>query len=119
MLNASRVCPCVESGGAAAVAGLGFALLATGCSQSPGLGQDFLSTSGHHEYLPPFHRTDFHHPTVINNPYYPTRYAIDGLRQSLFYPDLYGFGTDMWVLLGTAAVAVVAGGVIVRRAWSL
>jgi ABC-type multidrug transport system permease subunit len=48
----------------------------------------------------------------------PTRYAIDGLRQSLFYPDLYGFGADMSVLLGTAAVAAVAGGVVVRRAWS-
>jgi ABC-2 type transport system permease protein len=48
----------------------------------------------------------------------PTSYAIDGLRQSLFYPGLYGFGADMRVLLGTAAVAVVAGGVVVRRAWS-
>jgi ABC-2 type transport system permease protein len=48
----------------------------------------------------------------------PTRHAIDGLRQSLFYPDLYGFGADMRVLLGTAAVAVVAGGAVVRRAWS-
>ena len=56
---------------AAVIAGLGFALLATGCSQSPGLGQDFLSTSGHREYLPPFHRADFHNPTVINNRYYP------------------------------------------------
>jgi ABC-2 type transport system permease protein len=46
----------------------------------------------------------------------PTRYAIDGLRQSLFYPGLYGFSTDMWVLLGTAAIAVVVGGVVVRRA---
>jgi ABC-2 type transport system permease protein len=48
----------------------------------------------------------------------PTSYAIDGLRQSLFYPALYGFGADMRVLLGTAAVAVVAGGIVVRRAWS-
>jgi ABC-type Na+ efflux pump permease subunit len=48
----------------------------------------------------------------------PTRYAIDGLRQSLFYPSLYGFGTDMLVLLGTAAIAVSAGGAFVRRAWS-
>ena len=48
----------------------------------------------------------------------PIRYAIDGLRQSLFYPSLYGFGADMRVLLGTAIVAVVAGGVVVRRAWS-
>jgi ABC-2 type transport system permease protein len=48
----------------------------------------------------------------------PTSYAIDGLRQSLFYPGLFGFGADMRVLLGTAAVAVAAGGVVVRRAWS-
>lgn len=48
----------------------------------------------------------------------PTRYAIDGLRQSLFYPGMYGFGADMRVLLGTAVVVVVAGGVFVRRAWS-
>ena len=48
----------------------------------------------------------------------PTSYAIDGLRQSLFYPRLFGFGADMRVLLGTAALAVVAGGVVVRRAWS-
>jgi ABC-2 type transport system permease protein len=48
----------------------------------------------------------------------PTRYAIDGLRQSLFYPDLHGFGADMRVLLGTAAVAIIAGGASVRRAWS-
>lgn len=48
----------------------------------------------------------------------PTSYAIDGLRQSLFYPGLYGFGADMRVLLGTAAVAVAAGGIVVRRAWS-
>jgi ABC-type multidrug transport system permease subunit len=48
----------------------------------------------------------------------PTRYAIDGLRQALFYPSLRGFGSDMRVLLGTAVVAVLAGGVVVRRAWS-
>jgi len=48
----------------------------------------------------------------------PTSYAIDGLRQSLFYPGLYGFGADLRVLLGTAVIAVVAGGAVVRRAWS-
>jgi hypothetical protein len=50
---------------------LGFAVLATGCSTSPGLGQDFNSTSGHRAYLAPFHPADFHHPTVITNPYFP------------------------------------------------
>jgi ABC-2 type transport system permease protein len=48
----------------------------------------------------------------------PTSYAIDGLRQSLFYPGLYGFGVDMRVLLGTAIVAVAIGGLAVRRTWS-
>ncbi|MBO0835911.1 MAG: ABC transporter permease, partial [Actinobacteria bacterium] len=48
----------------------------------------------------------------------PTSYAIDGLRQSLFYPGLYGFGADMRALLGTALLAVAVGGVAVRRAWS-
>lgn len=48
----------------------------------------------------------------------PIRYAIDGLRQTLFYPNLYGFGTDMLVLFGTAAIAVLASGALVRRAWS-
>jgi ABC-2 type transport system permease protein len=48
----------------------------------------------------------------------PTSYAIDGLRQSLFYPGLYGFGADLRVLFGTALAAVVVGGVVVRRAWS-
>jgi ABC-type multidrug transport system permease subunit len=48
----------------------------------------------------------------------PTSYAIDGLRQSLFYPGLYGFEMDMRVLLGTAVIAVIAGGAVVRSAWS-
>ena len=48
----------------------------------------------------------------------PIRYAIDGLRQTLFYPSLYGVETDLLVLLGTAAIAVLAGGALVRRAWS-
>jgi hypothetical protein len=50
---------------------LGFALLLTGCSRSPGLGQDFFTNVGHRAYLAPFHPADFHHPTVITNPYYP------------------------------------------------
>jgi ABC-2 type transport system permease protein len=61
------------------------------------------------QFLPPWLR----HVTA----FVPISYAIDGLRQSLFYPGLYGFGADMRVLLGTAIVAVVAGGAVVRRAW--
>jgi len=49
----------------------GFAVLVTGCSQKPGLGQDFFTNVGRHAYLAPFHAANFHHPTVITNPYYP------------------------------------------------
>jgi hypothetical protein len=51
---------------------LGFAALAAGCGQQkPGLGQDFFTNVGHKAYLAPFHPANFHHPTVITNPYYP------------------------------------------------
>jgi ABC-2 type transport system permease protein len=49
----------------------------------------------------------------------PTRYAIDGLRQSLFYPNLAGVTTDLLVLSATAVVAVALGTVAVRRSWSM
>ena len=55
----------------AAAAFLWFALLVTGCSQRPGLGQDFFANAGQRAYLAPFRPADFHHPTVITNPYYP------------------------------------------------
>ena len=45
----------------------------------------------------------------------PMRYAIDGLRQSLFYPDLTGFGLDLAALLGTAALSVAAGTFVMQR----
>jgi ABC-type multidrug transport system permease subunit len=48
----------------------------------------------------------------------PIRYAIDGMRQALFYPDLHGVATDLMVLSATAAVAVAVGAVMVRRSWS-
>ena len=50
---------------------LGLAVLAAGCAQKPGVGQDFFSNAGHKAYLAAFHPSDFHHPTVITNPYYP------------------------------------------------
>ena len=49
----------------------GLAVLAAGCAQKPGVGQDFFSNAGHKAYLATFHPADFHHPTVITNPYYP------------------------------------------------
>ena len=48
----------------------------------------------------------------------PFRYAIDGLRQALFYPDLTGLSLDIAVLIGTAVVAVFLGSLVVRRSWS-
>ncbi len=48
----------------------------------------------------------------------PMRYAIDGLRQCLFYPGLNGVATDLLVLTGTALAASAAGAVAVRRSWS-
>jgi len=47
----------------------------------------------------------------------PFRYAIDGMRQALFYPDLTGFSTDIAVLMGTAVVAVLCGALVMRRSW--
>jgi ABC-2 type transport system permease protein len=48
----------------------------------------------------------------------PFRYAIDGMRQALFYPNLTGFSTDLAVLVGTAIVAILLGSLVVRRSWS-
>jgi ABC-2 type transport system permease protein len=48
----------------------------------------------------------------------PFRYAIDGMRQALFYPDLTGFSSDIAVLLGTAVIAVFWGSLVVRRSWN-
>jgi ABC-type multidrug transport system permease subunit len=47
----------------------------------------------------------------------PTRYAIDGLRQALFYPDLIGFGRDLAVLSGCAVASVVLASMMLARAW--
>jgi ABC-2 type transport system permease protein len=48
----------------------------------------------------------------------PFRYAIDGMRQALFYPDLTGFSTDIAVLIGTAVVAIFLGSLVMRRSWT-
>ncbi len=44
----------------------------------------------------------------------PTSYAIDGIRQVLFYRDLHGVGTDL-VLLGAFTAATLVGSVAVLR----
>ena len=48
----------------------------------------------------------------------PIRYAIEGMRQCLFYPDLAGVATDLAVLCVTAMLAVGVGALTVRRSWS-
>jgi ABC-2 type transport system permease protein len=45
----------------------------------------------------------------------PTRYGIDGMRQSLFYPDLTGIGTDLIALCAFAAAALLASVVVLGR----
>ncbi len=47
----------------------------------------------------------------------PTSYAIEGLRQALFYPDLVGFGRDLIILSGCAAVSISLAAVMLARAW--
>jgi len=47
----------------------------------------------------------------------PIRYAIDGMRQASFYPDLTGFPTDIVVLCGTAACSILLGSIAIRKSW--
>ena len=49
----------------------------------------------------------------------PIRYAIDGMRQALFYPNLSGFSRDLAVLLGAAALSVLIGSTLVHRSGRL
>lgn len=47
----------------------------------------------------------------------PTKYAIDGLRQALFYPDLIGFSHDLLILGSCALVSVVIAVASLMRVW--
>lgn len=47
----------------------------------------------------------------------PTSYAIEGLRQALFYPDLAGFGRDLAALGGFAALSLAAAPWMLLRKW--
>jgi ABC-2 type transport system permease protein len=47
----------------------------------------------------------------------PTSYAIEALRQTLFYPDLAGFGQDLAAISAFATAAAVAGTVVLARSW--
>ncbi len=48
----------------------------------------------------------------------PTSYAIDGLRQTLFYPDLRGVGRDLLVLGAAAIGSAVLSALALRRGWN-
>jgi ABC-2 type transport system permease protein len=48
----------------------------------------------------------------------PTRYAIEGMRQALFYTTLDGVLYDLAILTGTAIVAIIIGSYAVRRSWN-
>lgn len=48
----------------------------------------------------------------------PMRYAIDGMRQALFYPTLDGVNHDLLMLSATALITVLLGAIFVRRAWA-
>ncbi|HUR00557.1 MAG TPA: ABC transporter permease [Gemmatimonadaceae bacterium] len=56
------------------------------------------------------------HWLQIASRFIPTSYAIEGLRQALFYPDLIGFGTDMLVLTGCALLSVALASTVMTRA---
>ncbi len=47
----------------------------------------------------------------------PTSYAINGLRQALFYPDLTGFSRDLAVLSACAIISMVVAALNLSRAW--
>jgi len=47
----------------------------------------------------------------------PIRFAIDGVRQALFYPDLTGVAQDMLVLIGAAVAALLIGAAAVSRSF--
>jgi ABC-type multidrug transport system permease subunit len=47
----------------------------------------------------------------------PTSYAISGLRQTLFYPDLINFGRDLFVVALTALLVTVLSALALTRAW--
>jgi len=49
----------------------------------------------------------------------PTRYAIDGMRQILFYPDLIGVQHELIVLIGAALGSVILGSLALRRSWRM
>jgi ABC-type multidrug transport system permease subunit len=48
----------------------------------------------------------------------PMRYAIDGMRQALFYSTLNGVTKDISVLYLTAMLCTILGSITLRRSWA-
>jgi len=48
----------------------------------------------------------------------PMRYAIDGMRQAMFYSTLDGVAKDLTILCLTAVFAIILGSYTIRRSWS-
>jgi ABC-2 type transport system permease protein len=53
----------------------------------------------------------------IASRFVPTSYAIEGLRQALFYPTLTGVGHDLLVLTAFAVASVGLASVLLARSW--
>lgn len=58
------------------------------------------------------------HWLQVASRFVPTSYAIEGLRQTLFYPDLTGVDHDLSVLGASAFASVVLAAVLLARFWS-
>jgi ABC-2 type transport system permease protein len=48
----------------------------------------------------------------------PTRYAIDGMRQALFYQSLAGISTELTILCGISFICCLVGALRVHQSWS-
>jgi ABC-type multidrug transport system permease subunit len=57
------------------------------------------------------------HWLQVASRFVPTSYAIEGLRQTLFYPELTGVDRDLWVLAAWALGSVVLASVVLGRTW--
>jgi len=57
------------------------------------------------------------HWIQVASRFVPTSYAIEGLRQALFYPVLTNIGHDLLVLSGCAVLSMALAAMMLTRAW--
>jgi ABC-type multidrug transport system permease subunit len=57
------------------------------------------------------------HWLQVMSRFVPTSYAIEGLRQALFYPELAGFGHDLLILTLCAAASIALAAARLTRSW--